>query len=368
MRRIVIARGGRAIADVGQPDRRLPGRARPRRPRQPVVRHASGVGAGARRLHGPASARVTEVRGGRPAGRRAGAGVDGQGRRPGRAPLRPRRASRSATRRFDAASFAAPGFLGADRSGRRARAEGDGVHRRAEGPPAGRRHPGRLLRPRLHLRAAGLALAAAPDRRRSCRPRGAWARATSPSRCRPTGHDEFAALGEEFNKMSRQLEERLEELNQERARLQDAMRRIGETFASNLDREGLLEIVVKTAVDGVGADAGRASVRPNASAPLEQVALTGDGRRPRGGRARRRGAGARDRRAVRGDRRRRRCAVAPAAPRRRRARARLGRRLGGARATGRSAPPSASSSTTSPSRRRCRSRTSACTRRSSARR
>jgi diguanylate cyclase (GGDEF)-like protein len=89
------------------------------------------------------------------------------------------------------------------------------------------------------------------------------------------GHDEFAALGEEFNKMSRQLEERLEELNQERARLQDAMRRIGETFAANLDREGLLEIVVRTAVDGVGADAGRASVRPNANAPLEQVALTG---------------------------------------------------------------------------------------------
>jgi diguanylate cyclase (GGDEF)-like protein len=90
-----------------------------------------------------------------------------------------------------------------------------------------------------------------------------------------SGHDEFAALGEEFNKMSRQLEERLQELNQERGRLQDAMRRIGETFAANLDREGLLEIVVKTAVDGVGADAGRASVRPNASAPLEQVAITG---------------------------------------------------------------------------------------------
>jgi diguanylate cyclase (GGDEF)-like protein len=90
-----------------------------------------------------------------------------------------------------------------------------------------------------------------------------------------SGHDEFAALGEEFNKMSRQLEERLQELNQERARLQDAMRRIGETFAANLDREGLLEIVVKTAVDGVGADAGRASVRPSASAPLEQVAITG---------------------------------------------------------------------------------------------
>jgi diguanylate cyclase (GGDEF)-like protein len=90
-----------------------------------------------------------------------------------------------------------------------------------------------------------------------------------------TGHDEFAALGEEFNKMSRQLAERLEELNQERGRLQEAMRRIGQTFASNLDREGLLDIVVQTAVDGVGAEAGRASVRPNASAPLEQVARDG---------------------------------------------------------------------------------------------
>jgi diguanylate cyclase (GGDEF)-like protein len=89
------------------------------------------------------------------------------------------------------------------------------------------------------------------------------------------GRDEFAALGEEFNKMSRQLAERLEELNQERARLKEAMRRIGQTFASNLDREGLLDIVVQTAVDGVEADAGRASVRPNANAPLEQVARDG---------------------------------------------------------------------------------------------
>ena len=46
------------------------------------------------------------------------------------------------------------------------------------------------------------------------------------------------------------------------------MRRIGATFASNLDRQRLLDIVVKTAVDGVGADAGRASVRPSADEPL----------------------------------------------------------------------------------------------------
>jgi diguanylate cyclase (GGDEF)-like protein len=91
-----------------------------------------------------------------------------------------------------------------------------------------------------------------------------------------TGHDEFAALGEEFNKMSRQLAERLDELNQERGRLEEAMRRIGQTFASNLDRERLLDIVVQTAVDGVAAEAGRASVRPNARAPLEPVARAGD--------------------------------------------------------------------------------------------
>ncbi len=89
------------------------------------------------------------------------------------------------------------------------------------------------------------------------------------------GRDEFAMLGDEFNKMSGQLAERVAELAQERARLQDAMRRIGETAASNLDREGLLEIVVRTAVDGVGADAGRASVRPSPSEPLAQVALVG---------------------------------------------------------------------------------------------
>jgi diguanylate cyclase (GGDEF)-like protein len=91
-----------------------------------------------------------------------------------------------------------------------------------------------------------------------------------------TGRDEFAMLGEEFNKMSQQLEDRLQELAQERVRLQTALRRIGETFASNLDREALLEIVVRTAVDGVGADAGRASVRPTFTDPLEQVAITGE--------------------------------------------------------------------------------------------
>jgi diguanylate cyclase (GGDEF)-like protein len=89
------------------------------------------------------------------------------------------------------------------------------------------------------------------------------------------GHDEFAALGEQFNQMAGQLEEREEDLRQERVRLESAMRRIGETFASNLDRDALLEIVVRTAVDGVAAAAGRATVRTDAAEPLRQVATVG---------------------------------------------------------------------------------------------
>jgi len=90
------------------------------------------------------------------------------------------------------------------------------------------------------------------------------------------GHDEFAELGEEFNAMSVQLRDRVEELGLERTRLQQALGRMAKTFGSNLDREALLEAAVATAVDGVGADAGRASVRPTLTDPLEQVAITGD--------------------------------------------------------------------------------------------
>jgi diguanylate cyclase (GGDEF)-like protein len=73
-----------------------------------------------------------------------------------------------------------------------------------------------------------------------------------------SGNDQFAQLGDEFNNMSEQLEQRLEELSQERVRLELSLRRIGETFASNLDRDALLEIVVRTAVDAVAAQGGQA--------------------------------------------------------------------------------------------------------------
>ena len=91
-----------------------------------------------------------------------------------------------------------------------------------------------------------------------------------------SGRDEFAALGEEFNKMSGELERRLAELSQERGRVQSSMRRLGEAVASNLDRDALLELVVRTAVDGVGADAGRARVRMDGTGALDERSRVGN--------------------------------------------------------------------------------------------
>jgi diguanylate cyclase (GGDEF)-like protein len=89
------------------------------------------------------------------------------------------------------------------------------------------------------------------------------------------GDDEFAALGAEFNNMSNQLERRLDELSQERARLRESIRRIGKTFASNLDRPALLELALRTAVDAVRASCGRVSIRPSSSEPLAETVRIG---------------------------------------------------------------------------------------------
>jgi diguanylate cyclase (GGDEF)-like protein len=67
--------------------------------------------------------------------------------------------------------------------------------------------------------------------------------------------------------MSSQLEQRLDELSQERARLREAIRRIGQTFASNLDRPALLDLALRTAIDAVTGSAGRISVRPGLDQP-----------------------------------------------------------------------------------------------------
>jgi len=89
------------------------------------------------------------------------------------------------------------------------------------------------------------------------------------------GRDEFAALGGEFNKMSHQLEARLHELERERARLQEAVRRIGESVASNLDRDALLDVVLEAALDGVDATGGRATARAGAGLDLVERGRAG---------------------------------------------------------------------------------------------
>jgi diguanylate cyclase (GGDEF)-like protein len=53
------------------------------------------------------------------------------------------------------------------------------------------------------------------------------------------------------------------------------MRRLGEAIASKLDRDALLEIVVRTAVDGVAAHAGRAYVRGPDHVNLQERARVG---------------------------------------------------------------------------------------------
>ena len=90
------------------------------------------------------------------------------------------------------------------------------------------------------------------------------------------GSDEFAQLAKEFNSMSRQLEERLAQLEAERARLRESIRRGGETFAATLDEDALLGLALGTAIDGTGASFGRLSVRASDEAPLAQRLFEGD--------------------------------------------------------------------------------------------
>src|SRR4051794_6878380 len=72
------------------------------------------------------------------------------------------------------------------------------------------------------------------------------------------GRDEFAALGREFNAMSEQLASKIEEVQRKRGELEDTIRRVGEAFAAGLDRQEMVNIAVRTAVEACQAEAGRA--------------------------------------------------------------------------------------------------------------
>ena len=72
------------------------------------------------------------------------------------------------------------------------------------------------------------------------------------------GDDEFAKLGGEFNKMSHELEGKIAEVESKRRELEDTIRRVGDAFATGLDRQGLIDLAVRMAVKACEADGGRA--------------------------------------------------------------------------------------------------------------
>jgi diguanylate cyclase (GGDEF)-like protein len=72
------------------------------------------------------------------------------------------------------------------------------------------------------------------------------------------GADEFAALGTEFNAMSGQLASKIDEVERKRSELEDTIRRVGDAFAVGLDREGIVNLTLTTAVEACEAETGRA--------------------------------------------------------------------------------------------------------------
>jgi two-component system, cell cycle response regulator len=70
------------------------------------------------------------------------------------------------------------------------------------------------------------------------------------------GHDELARLGVAFNAMADQLQARLEDLDDERRRLRDAISRFADALAATHDPDQLLRVIVETAVEATGASGG----------------------------------------------------------------------------------------------------------------
>jgi diguanylate cyclase (GGDEF)-like protein len=72
------------------------------------------------------------------------------------------------------------------------------------------------------------------------------------------GSDEFADLAGEFNTMAAELEAHIAEIENKRKELEEAIRRVGQAVGAGLDLEGVVALVVRTAIDSCGAEAGRA--------------------------------------------------------------------------------------------------------------
>jgi diguanylate cyclase (GGDEF)-like protein len=83
------------------------------------------------------------------------------------------------------------------------------------------------------------------------------------------GRDEFAALAREFNLMSERLRESSDELGRRRREREQALRRVGEAFASGLDRAEIERLAARSAVEACAAEAGRTiSADPSDGKPV----------------------------------------------------------------------------------------------------
>jgi diguanylate cyclase (GGDEF)-like protein len=97
------------------------------------------------------------------------------------------------------------------------------------------------------------------------------------------GRDEFALLGTAFNDMANQLQARLAELEEERARLREAITRFGEALSATHDPGQLLRVIVEAAMEATSADGARLLTEdgtlveagtPNADGERLELALT----------------------------------------------------------------------------------------------
>jgi diguanylate cyclase (GGDEF)-like protein len=84
-----------------------------------------------------------------------------------------------------------------------------------------------------------------------------------------SGRDEMAELASEFNRMSDRLGSQMDQLRRQRVEIDSSVRRIGEAFASGLDRQALLAILVDTAVASCDAQYGLVALSGHVGAEAE---------------------------------------------------------------------------------------------------
>jgi diguanylate cyclase (GGDEF)-like protein len=83
------------------------------------------------------------------------------------------------------------------------------------------------------------------------------------------GRDELAGLASEFNKMSDRLTAQMDELRSQQLEIESSVERIGQAFASGLDRVAWLRILAETAVSACDADYGLIALSGRVGAEAE---------------------------------------------------------------------------------------------------